>query len=509
MFEFLGSLFAFLFDSKSSAAIKKRAVKTISKRIKSSRFSKFYKRKNKEVTPVCGQFFYDIYKIVAPVKTNLEIAVKSASLRVLIVENYVDRQILESLDKYTPEMVDEESKTRPPKELAKELRDEFVAFSDSIDRGTSLQIDSCYSLMLALYQFVAYDFNLLFKKFNVVFHERSGKVPKFMNVKGETVSELLKDFLYVAIGLDPAQDWKTVLKLLKEFRSNEPMIALEDWLKILSQIHEILRSEIIELMIRHIDNNPDWTIKIQIPHEKIYASWLDDQKSKVETMIERIINTRMNAKIAVLAQEIFGTSTTEPLQYYNANANQLYLSKGFEGFTQTQSLSYLSAFLHLVFDRDIQELCNLLIVRAQWRRPKFLPISEQFDAVAAFAGRINEFDETLNSDGKNGFRLTNTIVKLDRDKSAGKQVKELLAKVNQEAAGILIQAMESLIMINNNIEAVKTDYFQDPHELILNWREIEVASHRPMNHWLTELSLKLSNIIKLCQLYVEDKSNVL
>ncbi|MDR3337232.1 MAG: DUF5312 family protein [Treponema sp.] len=509
MFEFLGSLFAFLFDSKSSEAIKKRALKTISKRIKSSRFSKFYKRKTKEVTPACGQFFFEIYKIVAPVQTNLEIAVKSASLKVLIVENYVDRQILESLDKYSPEMVDEESKTRPPKELAKELRDEFTAFSDSIDRATSLQIDSCYNLMLALYQFVSYDFDPLFKKFNVVFHERTGKVPKFITVKGESVSELLKDFLYVTMGLDPAQDWKTVLKLLKEFRSNEPMIALEDWYKILSRIQEILRSEIIELMIRHIDSNPDWTIKIQIPNEKIYASWLDAQKSKVETMIERIINTRMNAKIAVLAQEIFGASTTEPLQYYNAHAGQLFLSKGFEGFTQTQSLSYLSAFFQIVFDRDIQELCNLLIVRAQWRRPQFLPISEQFDAIAVFAGRINEFDETLNSDGKNGFRLANAMLKSDRDKSAGKLAKELLAKVNQEATGILIQAMESLIMINNSIDAVKTDYFQDPHELVLNWREIEVASHRPMKQWLTEISLKLTNIIKLCQLYIEEKSNVL
>jgi hypothetical protein len=510
MASFFRSLFAFLFQSNSPEALKKRALKSIEKRIKSSRFKYFYKTKSRDLCPACGKFFFEIFRVIASLKTSLDPAIHSVSLKFMIVENFLEKDVLISLDKYTPEWVVEQSKIRPPRELTDELRSHFHKVSDAIDKVMAVQIDSCYNLILALHQFVSFDYPLLLRQFGIRATERSLKDPKFTPAAGKDVVELLKDFLYVALALDSSQDWKTCFNQLRGFNSGGSMITLESWFKVLAQLGDVLHSDILNLIIRHIDRNPDWNNKILIPNEKIFSFWLNAQQSKVENMIEQIINSRVNSKIGELVRVIFGAMEIKPLEYYNDGTNEQFLLKGLEGLTQIRSFAFLSTFLQTIFVKELREFSDLIIVRAQWSSIARSPaLSDQCLAVEEIKQRLKVFDESMKKDGKNGFRLFGSLAKFDTDKTLAKIVRELLAQVNAEATDILIQAVSDLSLLQISIDTIRRDFYLEPHELIANWREIEVAAGRSMSKWLKELANKLACFIQLCQLFYDSQNVVM
>jgi hypothetical protein len=227
-------------------------------------------------------------------------------------------------------------------------------------------------------------------------------------------------------------------------------------------------------------------------------------------MIEQIINSRVNSKINELAKAVFGVMEIKQLNYYNDSTNELFLSKGLEGLTQIRSFAFLSTFLQTVFVKEIQEFSDLIIVRAQWfsiaRSP---PLSDQCFAVIDIKQKLDAFDESMKKDGKNGFRLFGSVMKYDTDKTLAKILRELLAQVNVEATDILIQAVSDLSLLQISIDTIRRDFFLEPHELIANWREIEVAAGRSMSKWLKELANKLACFIQLCQLFYDSQNVVM
>jgi hypothetical protein len=505
MASLLQTLFTFLFKSNSPDAIKKRTMKAIAKRIRSNRNGRFYRTKAKELSPVCGKFFYDIYKAVSIAQVSMPALIKSVGLRSLIIEHFVDREILKKFDLLSPESIEERVKTANPKALADELRKEFDTLTGAIGMATGVQIDSCYNLILSLSQFVSFDYYTLIKRFGFKDREYGfNSIPQFVYIKAEPLIGLLQDFVEYITVIDPSQDWKTALKLLKASRNGSDVINAEQWYKVLLQIQELMHSGILTLIIQHATDNPGWKMQPQIPNERIFSNWLEIKRQSMEDGITKIVTTRWTSQIRELKQMIFGNMAVNPLKYYNDKASDLFAARGFEGLTHTMGLSYLMAFLQEVFTKEIQELCDLLTIQAQWAATSlFLPLAEEAYAAQAFMKQLDDFDESLRNDGMNGSRLIATLVRFERDRSQGRVIKELLTMINNEAMTILLQTTDCLINIAKNVETAKNDYFQDPHILIVNWRELEVASHRNMAKWLQDISNKLEKFIELSRLFIE------
>ncbi|MDR2053982.1 MAG: DUF5312 family protein [Treponema sp.] len=485
--------------------IKKRTIKAIARQIRLTRNREFYRAKTRELTPECASFFYEVYKTVSIAQMTIPILTESAALRTLILEYYLGKEILEKFESFSPENIAERAKTANPQRLTEELRTEFDFLQNIISPNTKIQIDSCYNLILSLGQFVSFDFYALLKRFGFSGREHSfSAVPRFTNCKANVVVAMLQDFVdYIAV-LNPSLDWKTMLRLLKNFRNGSDLIAEDQWYKLLYQFQELLHSGVLRLIIQHVTEDPGWKANPQMSNRRIFSTWLEQKRQIMEGEINGIITGQRVEQIGKLNLAIFGNMAENPLKYYNEKFAELFTAKGFEGFIHTEALNYLMAFLQQVFAKDIQEFCDLLVIRAYWGNVSVSQaLSSGWEAMQTLAKRLDDFDNSLSNDGINGSRLIGAIARFERDRSQSRAIGEMLNEIDKEAMEILLQAADTLAGISRIMEAVRNDYTQNPHMLILNWRGIETVSRRNMNKWLQAISNKLEKFIMLSRLLIE------
>jgi hypothetical protein len=116
-----------------------------------------------------------------------------------------------------------------------------------------------------------------------------------------------------------------------------------------------------------------------------------------------------------------------------------------------------------------------------------------------------QFDESLSEEGATGSKLKVLVHKGDRDKNSIVILRKLLKEVNDEALRMITESAGNLITVGKSLKLVIEDYEKKPHELILNWKEVEGAFDKDVKKNLTELYKKIYYFIQLMQFYVKKK----
>jgi hypothetical protein len=488
--------------TKDPEAAKKRQLKHLAKELAGNKYSRFYRPKSEEADGSLGKFFYDVYRIIAPAQVFLQNAAKSAQLKQTTVEAFFDKNLQGIRDRLSPESIEERVKKVPIKELSKEIEQDLAALSAAFDSPRIETIDRCYNLILALTQFVGFDFFFLLKKFDPNITERNFSYqPKFAAVRGEYLSDDLKDFLEISFAVDPDQDWKNALRVLKIYKNGVDVAAPDQWNRLLLNLREVRKSNILELMIRHISKDPSWISQPKLPDEHIAGTYIEEKRTETKTIIGQIVNAKKNAQADTLAKALFGSAAMERTKYYTARGSEIYVKKNFDGFLFAAGLNYLKTFLLDHFKRDIRELCDLLLIRGQWTNVALSQqMSESFHRLMGLSDELIAFDETLSDNGENGSRLKAAIVKADRDKSQAKYVTLILASVNEKAQNMITAAAQSLIGVGRNLKNLIDDYQKPNRELVMNWKELEGASETPLGQRMTDVYKKIYYFIQLMQI---------
>ncbi|HRS03583.1 MAG TPA: DUF5312 family protein [Treponema sp.] len=503
--EFLEKLLSLFTGGTDSESEKRRQLKQIARDITKNKY-KFYKVRGEEVQPIFAKLFYDIYKILSPAQVFLQNADKSNQLKQIVIETFLDKPMLELQERLSEESIKERAKNTTIKDLVQQLNSDLTNFMAGFDGERSSSIDRCYNQILTFVQLVNFDYFFLLKKFDANISERNFTYkPQFEPIRGEYISDDIKDFLEILYAIDFDQDWKQAFTALKNYKGVE-VVAVDQWNKLVNVFRDLKRSGIFELMVRHIDKNPAWLPKPNIPNEYILDAYLQKIRTQVEVLIQQLVQERRNAKIDELAKLIFGTSAVSRLKNYTEKANVSFQKKMLGGFIHIQGLNYLKAFLLDFFKKDIRELCDLLLVRGQWSTNILSQqLSESYHEIMTISDKLITFDDSLADDGDMGGRLRIAIAKADRDKEQVKYVRTLLKGINDEALKFITLSAQNLIIIGKNLKQVLEDYQRNPHELIINWKDIENSSEKPIDQRITEIYKVIYYFVQLMQFFVKQE----
>ncbi|MDR0877484.1 MAG: DUF5312 family protein [Treponema sp.] len=501
---FLDKLFSLFGGGNDPEAGKKRQIKQLVKNLSGNKYSRFYRPKTEEIDGSLGKFFFDVYKVISSAQVFMQNAAKSAQLKQFTAEAFLDKNLLEVRSRLSPESIEERAKTADVKALAKSIKDDLNTLSAAFDTNRIGTIDRCYNLILALSQFVAFDFFFLLKKFDANITERNFTYqPRFAAIRGEYLLDEIKDFIDVSFAVDPDQDWKNALRALKSYKGMD-VVVYEQWIKLLNLLRDVRKSGIMELMIRHIQKDPFWVSKPKLNDEHIAEWYLDERRTGARAAMDKILNAKKNAQIAALAKTIFGTTEIEKTKFYTEKAGEIYTKKNFDGFVFAAAINYLKAFLLDHFKKDIRELCDLLIIRGQWTVPAlYQQMSENFHQLMGLSDTLIAFDETLSDTGENGARLKTCIVKADRDKSQARYVTLILKNVNEEALGLINQAAQYLIVVGKSLKNLLDDYQKPKHELVMNWKELEGVTEVPIDQRIAGAYKKIYYLIQMMQFFAK------
>jgi hypothetical protein len=502
---FLDKLFSLFGSAKDPESEKKRQLRQLLKELSGNKYARFYKPKSGEIQGVLGKFFYDVYKIISPAQVFLQNADKSAQLKQTVVRIFLDKNFREAEQRLAPEVIEEQAKTVPIKNLGKSLKDNLAAFSSAFDADRIAAIDRCYNLILSMSHFVAFDFFFLLKKFDSNITERNFSYqPRFANIRGEYLTEELKDFLEISFAVDPDQDWKNALQALKIYKSGVDVITFEQWRKILLLLKDVRRSGIFELMIRHIDKKPDWVSKPLLPDEHIAEAYLEAKRLEIKEAVDKIVNIQKNSQIDTLAKMVFGSTEIERTRYYTEKAGEIYVKKNFTGFIYAAAVNYLKAFLLDHFKKEFRELCDLLLIRGQWTAPQLSQqTSENFHRLMELSDALLAFDETLSDTGENGSRLKASIVKADRDKGQARYVTLILKAVNEEALDMINRSTRSLIVVGQSFKTLLEDLQKPSHDLLMNWKELGSLSEVPLFQRISNAYKQIYYFVRMMQFYAK------
>jgi len=499
---FVDKVINFFSGDSSKLSDKELILRQRYKDLSENKYAKFFKIKTDEIDSSMGQFFYTLYKMILPLRTFMKDTEKILRLRKIVLESFLDPSVIQIVKRLNPAQIEALSKTTPPDDLTSRIQEDIDALVSKFDSRRVDGINRCYNLVMVIFQLSTFDYPTMIKFFDSDFTEGPfGGDPKFSPVKSSAPVKLLEEFLAISQEINPDSDWKTLLKLLR-FCAEEELVPDAQFAQMLLGLRGVINSKVLELIIQCGSKNPIWICKPKNPDEHIAEAWLDAKVAKAQESISKINTTEKNKQIEALLKEIFYGGDLERLDYYTLSKSNNLIKRGMDGFTYAEGLNYLSLFLSEYVEKDINDLCDILLIRGQWTNISHSKeVSEAFHQLQSLSPVIMQLDESLSDEGVNGSRLKASLIRVDRDLTQERYINSIVESVNNLALELIENSIQHFSVIDKHLKNLADDIQKKHPEMIVNWRELNSVSKGPLLQTMAENHLRINHfgqLMKLC-----------
>jgi len=473
-------------------------LRQLAKEISQNKYARFYRVRQQEADISLGQFFYGIYKTVYPLEVFLRDPAKEAKIKQITLEAFLDKKTMDLIKRLSPEGIAERKRSAGA-DLSKLLQEDLTALSVGFDSPKIAAADNCYNLIACMKQFVFFNFCSVLKKFDPEITEGDFLTPpKFAPVDINILMSELAVFLSIIPSFEVDEDWKTVFEILKYCKGGTDVIPLGQWTSLLLSLKDLQQSKILELMNKLATGNPILEIKASVPHENLSASWLEQKTHEVREVISGIADNQRNTQINNLEQAVFSSLAVIRLNYYTPEKGKVLLAKDLQGYVYAQALNDLFTFIEEFLDKEIQELCDIILVRGQWTNNAASRLmSDSYHTVIDISKDIIKLDESLSEDGSEGPRLRAALLRVDRDRTQLRYLNGMIETINEEALNMINKAVPSLIVLGKHFKMLIDDCEKKPFELIMNWKELVGVSKTPISQRMTSVYKKINYFVQL------------
>jgi hypothetical protein len=492
-----------LISKDGDASDKDVLIKQTVKEVSQNKYAKFYRARQYEVDPGLGQFFYSVYKIVYPLQVFLKDPVRDARIRQITLESSLDKSTLALIKKLSIEEITARREIASG-DFANELEEELAALQSGFDSPRITAADKYYNMIASMKQFAFFSFGSLIRKFDPEYRDGDfTNPPKLVPADINLMMPDLANFISVMPAQEKIEDWKTVFEILKYCKGGTDVIPLTQWNSLLLSLNDIKQSRILELLGRIAASNPILEFKVIVPHETLSATWLDQKTAEIREVLNGIAENQRSTRISVLEQEVFANLATTRLSYYTVDRGRVLHDKGLVEYDYAQALNHLLTFIEEFMNKEINELCDLILIRGQWTNiPASRTMSEAFHAILEMPPEIHELDDALAEDGKDGPRIRGALLRVDRDKSQVKYINSIITGINETALNIINNAMSDLIVVGKHFKLLLDDSERKSFELIMNWKELVAVTRSPLTPRLSAVYKKLNFFVQLIGLEI-------
>lgn len=484
---------------------KRRQLKLIGKMLAKDSY-KFYKPRTKEIQAPLGRFLYEIYRVVSPVQQLVQPSDASGVLKSVVIELRLTERQRALRDRLDEKTIREAAKSKDLKEIAEDVRENLLSFVASFDAVRTSEINQTYNHLRTFLAFCHFDYYFNLKKFDSAITENSFTYkPQFDNISSQYLADDLKDFLDLAVSIPRDADWSAVFEVINTFRGVQA-IDRDAWRKVYKVLEDVVASGVLERIIQHAGDDPMWVAKPTVQAARIVDPYVNEIKSACEATIQKLLTERRNSKVEQLVRQVFGTTVVTRAKNYTDRANIMFTKKQLGGYTHTDALNYLKAFLLDFFKKDIREIVqDLLIVRGKWvTNVQAQQLSDAYHAVMAAADQIVKFDDSLAEEGERGQRVRRAMGRIvERDLSSTRPLAELLGDINAEALKMINESGQNLVIIGKNLKLLLSDIDRKEPELVVNWRELDNAVENQLKARLSDMYRRVYYLVQLVQVYTK------
>lgn len=499
---FFQRLFGSLFKSSDPEVEKRRIMKNIAKDLSKTKY-KFYKASTDEVLPAFAKTFFTMYKVVAPAQSFFQNLQNEKQLQSIVFNSMLTQNQLELVSQLSEENIIAEAKTKNLQQLSEVIKNrENQLFSD-FDASVINRIDTLYTQLMLFKSFCSFDYYFMLRKFASTMRELDfSNPPQFEAINGKYILDDLKDFISVAWLVTSHDSWGDLFILLKKMREIEP-VAQNTWIKLVSRLREIQKSRVFEMMLKLIQQDPSYEFPLRDSLEHITENFLNRIREQSTKTINQLKLEQKTSKIDSLVVSVFGTTTVVRMKNYTEEQSLMFERRNLGAFAYHQPLNYMKAFLLDYIKKDARELADLVLVRGKWTTTTLSKtMSDSYHALLELSSQIVEFDETLADSAPLSVKLKNLLSRCERDKEASNVLHTVLGDINNNARDLLVQGTQNLILFAKNIKMILEDHQKTTPELLINWKELEHYSEKPLNVLGVEVYKQMYQFVTLIQSFL-------
>ena len=496
--DIINKVIHFISRDNEAASDKDILLKQIGKELSQNKYAKFYRLRQGEADVSLVQFFYNIYKTIYPLQVFLNDPAKDVKIRQITLEAFLDKSVMDIIKRISPEGITERKRLIGAG-ISGELEDDLAALSAGFDTPKIAAADKCYNLIVAIKQFVFFDFCSLIRKFDPEMKEGDFlSQPRYSPVDASILAPEISTFLAIQPIYDVDDDWKTVFEIFKYCKGGVDVVPLAQWKNILVSLKDVRDSRILETINKLATGNPILEIKPVVPNENLSALWLEQKTIEVREVIFDIANNQKSAQIKTLEDAVFGSLATMRLSYYTPERGKILIDKELGKYIYASAINHLFTFIQEFLSKEIHELCDILLIRGQWtNNSASRQMSEGFHNVLEITDEIIKLDESLADDGSNGSRLRGALLRVDRDRNQARYISSVIESINEEALNIINRAVPSLIVVGKHFKLLMEDADKKPFELIMNWKELALYSKLPISQRIAAVYKKINYFVQL------------
>lgn len=500
---FLDRIMGLFFGLGDPERERKRALKAIGKTLAKDRF-KFYKPKGPVVEPAVARLLYETYKSVYAVRKLIQPTDTSGVLKSLVIESLMTDRQHELKAMLEERVIRERARTQDIKALASSVKDTLLDFVGTFDANRVKEINTLYNELRAFVQFCSFDYYFTLRKFDsAVAEDTFSYKPKFDAINAEYVIDDLRDFLDLLDALPLEADWQRLFDTLTAYRGVE-VVDRDAWQKTLRNLRIVAESRVLERIVQHASEDPDWHSSPVVHNARIVEPYLNEIKGTVEGVLQKLVAERRNNRIEKLVEQVFGTTVVARTKNYTAKANVMFSKVDSGGFLHTEALNYLKAYLLDHFKKDVREIVqDLLIVRGKWvTSVQSQQVSDAYHGVLSVSEGIVKLDESLAEEGELGQKLRRASGRVvDRDPATQKPLREMLKQVNDEAQRLVSEAAQNLIVIGKTLKVLIEDIDRKEPQFIINWKALDSSTEGTLKERMSEMYRQLYYLVQLLQVY--------
>ena len=155
---FLDSIISLFSSSDDPALVRKKRLKQLARDLSQNKYAKLFRTKSDELTPLFGKFLYDVYKVISPAQVFLQNAAKSQQLKEITIDAFLDKELIALKDRLSAAAIQQKAQSAPVKELSAAVKRDLSNYIAAFDNARISSIDNCYNAIIAMVNFVSFDF---------------------------------------------------------------------------------------------------------------------------------------------------------------------------------------------------------------------------------------------------------------------------------------------------------------------------------------------------------------
>ena len=164
----------------------------------------------------------------------------------------------------------------------------------------------------------------------------------------------------------------------------------------------------------------------------------------------------------------------------------------------------MKAFLIDYFKKEVREYTDLVLVRGKWVSSALSnQLSDTYHAILTVSDQINDFDNSLSDDSEIGIKLKNLLVRCERDKDSARYIRTQLGDINDKALAILTMGAQQLVTFARELKNLIEDKEKTKPQLLINWKELEHYSEKPIRDMGVNIYKMLFQFITLMQIFLK------